>query len=158
MHQQSCSPVVGTFDGGPCVGPEHLIDVLLWVRGSQSGLCGMAMLPVWWHRTPAPSLVLDTVPQPPPPGLGAQHGRGFGCEPLSLQPYLIQGLDEGLDEPLPVVSINHASSDLGDTEDATEGNRAWPCAHWHPSQQGGTGTCGVQGRAAQGTLGQREGG
>lgn len=158
VHWQSSSPVVGAFDGSPRVGPEHLVDVLLWVRGSQSGLCGMATLPVCWHRTPAPSLVLDMVPHPAPLGMRAQHGSGFGCEPLPLQPYLIQGLDEGLDEPLPIVSINHASPDLGDTEDATEGNRAWPGAHLHPPQQGGTGTRGVQGQAAQGALRHREGG
>lgn len=56
--------------------------------------------------------------------LGAQYSDSFSCGPLPLQCYLVQGLDEGLDEPLPVIPINHASPDLWDTEKATESHRA----------------------------------
>lgn len=90
--RRSCSPVVGAFDGGPRVGPEHLVDVLLRTRGSESGLRGAG--------TVAPAVT------PSPAN------------------YLIQGFDQGLDEPLPVVSINHASPDLGDMGEVTEGSLA----------------------------------
>lgn len=102
--RRSCSPVVGAFDGGPRVGPEHLVDVLLRTRGSESGLRGAG--------TVAPAVT------PSPAN------------------YLVQGLDQGLDEPLPVVSINHASPDLGDTGEVTEGSPDGACGP--PSTTQGT--------------------
>jgi len=81
VHWQRRSPVVGAFDGGPRVGPEHLVDVLLRVRGSQSGLRGARTQPARWHRTPAPSPVPDTAPCCPPQGLGTQRSGSFGPFP-----------------------------------------------------------------------------